>query len=88
MNGEGAYNYMIMLGGYYAYMADPKGWLDLAPSFLKDNPFFAVASTELEKLHTVRDLPLEFGDEHLAAYDGAFQTDTKKGGSQRTAAPV
>lgn len=78
MNGEGAYNYMIMLDGYYSYMADPKGWLDLAPSFLQDNPFFSVASKELEKLHTVRGLPLEFGDEHIQAYDGGFQTDPQK----------
>lgn len=65
MNGEGAANYMNMLGSYYNYMQSTNGWLELDPDFLKDNPFFGPASTELHKLHTVRGLELEFGDQHL-----------------------
>jgi hypothetical protein len=65
LNQQGAPNYMAMLGAYYRFMADPQGWLEFEPDFLKRNPFFAFASTELNQLRTVRGLAFEFGDEHL-----------------------
>jgi len=78
MNGEGAPNYMAMLGRYYKYMADPKGWLEFAPDFLKDNPFFGPAESEWRKLYTVRGLPLEFADQHIYAFHPGFLTDSDK----------
>lgn len=68
--GEGASNYMAMPGNYYFNpLRDPNGvWLALYPDFLKEHPFFEVASNEWRKLRTVRDLELEFGDQHLYAY--------------------
>lgn len=76
MNGEGAPNYMDMLRGYYNYMANSKGWFEFDPDFLKRNPFFKSASIQLKNLYTVRGLPLEFGDQHIYAFDGRFLTDT------------
>ncbi len=75
MNGEGAPNYMAMLGGYYQYMADPQGWLEFEPDFLRRNPFFGPASKEWTRLSTVRGLPLEFADQHIYAFEGRFRTD-------------
>ncbi|MBU0610609.1 MAG: heparinase II/III-family protein [Armatimonadetes bacterium] len=64
LNQQGAPNYMAMLSSYYRFMADPAGWLEFGPDFLKRNPFFAFASTELGQLRTVRGLEFEFGDQH------------------------
>ena len=68
--GEGASNYMAMPGNYYfTPLRDPGGvWLALYPDFLKEHPFFEVAANEWRKLRTVRNLELEFGDQHLYAY--------------------
>ncbi len=77
MNGEGAPNYMHMLSGYYRYMQDAKGWLEFEPGFVERNPFFGPASTEWQKLHTVRGLSLEFADQHMWPFSG-FSTDGAK----------
>jgi len=86
MNGEGAPNYMAMLTEYYRYLRDPKGWLELAPDFLEEHPFFGPASAELRKLYTVRGLPLEFADQHMYAYAGGFATEPSqvRANEQRT----
>lgn len=69
VNGEGAQNYMAMLNSYYyPYLRNPEGWLELYPDFLKDHPFFGPASTELNRLATVRGLFLEFADQHEYAW--------------------
>ena len=69
MNHQGAPNYMAMLQGcYYPYMQDVKGWLEFEPDFLEKNPFFEPASSEWKELHTVRGLPLEFGDQHIRPF--------------------
>ncbi len=78
--GEGAANYMAMPGGYYfAPLMEPQGtWLSLYPDFLKENPFLNTANTEWQKLRTLRGLELEFGDEHLYAFNGDILTDKAK----------
>jgi len=69
VNGEGAQNYMAMLNSYYyPYLRNPEGWLELYPDFLKDHPFFGPASTELNRLATVRGIHLEFADQHEYAW--------------------
>ena len=78
MNGEGAPNYMDMVRGYYAYMQDPQGWLEFDPDFLRRNPFFGPASTELDGLTTVRGLQLEFADQHIQAFDTRLSTDPEQ----------
>lgn len=80
LSGEGAPNYMSMLGHYYRFMRDPDGWLAFDPDFLERNPFFEYASSEYRKLRTVRQLSLEFGDQHILAWPadvnrGAMATD-------------
>ena len=65
LNGEGAQNYMAMLGGYYyPYMNDPNGYGLLYKDFRKDNPFFLRASDAWKQLFTARGMFLEFGDQH------------------------
>jgi len=78
LNQQGAPNYMAMLGSYYQFMGDPKGWLEFEPDFLEKHPFFRTASTELGRLRTVRGLNFEFGDEHMWPFNGAFITDHGK----------
>jgi len=78
MNGEGAPNYMDMLNGYYAYMADPRGWLDFAPNFLDEHPFFGPASSELRKVRTVRGYQLGFGDQHNYTFPSGFITNAEQ----------
>jgi len=78
MNAEGAPNYMAMLGGYYAYMGAPGGWLEFAPDFLAEHPFFRAADAEWRKLYTVRGLSLEFGDEHIQPFFSGFLTDPEQ----------
>ncbi len=78
MNGEGAPNYMDMLNRYYRYMADPHGWLEFAPDFLEKQPFFAVASSELRKVCTIRGNQLGFGDQHNYTFGRPFTTDPEQ----------
>ena len=75
MNGEGAPNYMAMLTRYYDFMQDAKGWLEFAPDFLTEHPFFAVADAEWHKLTTVRGLWLEFADQHIHPFETSFLTN-------------
>ncbi len=76
LNGEGAPNYMAMPGGYfYPFLRDPKGWLEYYPTFLEDHPFYHAADGEMRKLHTVRGVQLEFGDQHEHAFPRRFLTD-------------
>ena len=77
--------HMIMLTATTVHGRSERG-LDLAPSFLQDNPFFSVASKELEKLHTVRGLPLEFGDEQYPGLDGLSDRPAE-GGRMRERRP-
>ncbi|MBO5724257.1 MAG: hypothetical protein J6S58_05450 [Lentisphaeria bacterium] len=70
LNGEGAQNYMAMLGGYYyPYMKDPAGYGLLDKDFLKKNPFFSRASIAWKQLFTARGIFLEFGDQHQTFSD-------------------
>ncbi|OGV67642.1 MAG: hypothetical protein A3K19_14670 [Lentisphaerae bacterium RIFOXYB12_FULL_65_16] len=80
LNGEGAANYMAMLNSYYyPFLRDPKsGWTELYPDFFTDHPFFETASAELNKLRTVRNLELEFADEHEYTFSRGIVTDAAK----------
>ena len=79
LNGEGAPNYMAMPGGYfYPFLRDRKGWLQYYPDFLDDHPFYWAANDEMRKLHTVRGVQLEFGDQHEYAFPRNWTTDAEK----------
>lgn len=86
MNGEGAPNYQWLCGQYYyPAIVDPNGWLQIAPNFLKEHPFFQVAwdlftspVRSCNCLYTARGLPIEQGDQHVRTYDTRFLTDPEK----------
>ena len=69
MTAEGAPNYMNMLEPYYRHTADPGGWLEFAPDFLTENPFFSHARSQWQQLRTVRGQYLEFGDQIIFTYN-------------------
>ncbi len=68
MTGEGAPNYMAMLSHYYRNLLAPDGWPLFDPGFLQRNPFFKTANESRARLSTVRNLPLEIGDQHIYAW--------------------
>ncbi len=78
LNQQGAPNYMDMLIPFYQFMSRPTGWLEFEPDFLDKHPFFATASTELNKLRTARGVEVEFGDQHIWPIAAAFTTDAAK----------
>ena len=69
MTAEGAPNYMMMLVPYYEHVKDPGGWLEFAPAFARENPFFRVAASQWRNLRTVRGQYLEFGDQIIHAFN-------------------
>lgn len=68
MAGEGAPNYMAHMRFFYSNSGSPEGWLSFDPGFLARNPFFATARAAYPALRTMRNLPLEFGDQHVQAW--------------------
>ncbi len=83
LNGEGAPNYMAMPGGYFLpYLAKADGWLRFQPGFIQEHPFYQTAVRGIKEMNqaTVRGLPLEFGDQHIAAWPvyGLPPADTKR----------
>ncbi len=79
MNGEGSAEYMGYGASFCAYMGNPKAWLEFDPDFVKEHPFLGPASSQLQKLRTVRGLPLEFGDLTIRPFnEREFLTDPEK----------
>jgi hypothetical protein len=80
LNGEGSPDYMAMPCGYFLpYLADPNGWLRFQPNFVKDNPFYTTAISQLKELETARGFSIEFGDKHVHAFHPYTKNGTLKG---------
>lgn len=73
MAGEGAPNYMAHMRFFYRNSENPEGWLSFDPGFLERNPFFETAKTAYPSLRTMRNLPLEFGDQHIQVWPPAVR---------------
>lgn len=93
MSAEGAPNYMAHMRFFYDNSQSPDGWLSLDPEFSRRNPFLAVAAQARHDLRTLRNLPFEFGDQHVYAWppsvrrpgllEDAEQIDTNAGVGSR-----